>query len=293
MGCVLVNMRKLDGATCSARKRETETGGYRRGAPLSRESRRGAPSPRVNPRRVAPLRWFSFGHGQAVLRMIVPQAHDQQPPLPAQAGPPLIECKRCKAPLPDTTWKNCASCRRNRTESYNRWKKSALLRSMAKDPSESLLCLRQRSSSLFRTVDYTSLSQAPGPGPTARLDHHPNEPGLRGDPSGSSPLANDQPRRTSTSAVQRPAEAIEYQWSDELIEALLALPPRSKYIGTFSIVADPAVNNSMRVGLFADQLRARAVHISCVVPSHHSSPLSSHPHLPSLLGAGSILRRVP
>ncbi|KAF8489530.1 hypothetical protein F5888DRAFT_1638534 [Russula emetica] len=133
--------------------------------------------------------------------------------------------------------------------------------------SESLLCLRQHSSFLFRTVDSSTLLQPPGP--TAPLDHHSNEPSHYGDPSGSSRLANDQPQRTSTSTVPQPAEAIEYQWSDELIEALLTLPPRSRYIGMFSIIADPAVNNSTRAHLFADQLHARVVPIS-----DHSRPIS-------------------
>lgn len=277
---VLVNMRKLDGATCSLFCSEAGNGNRwisPRCAMVSGESpRRAMVSGEPATGHSAPLVQF---RPRSVSRMIVP-AHDQRPPLPAPADPPVIECKKCKVPLPDTTWKNCASCRRNRTESYNRWKKSALLRSTTRmNLSESLLRRRQRSSSLNRTIDYTSLSQAPGPDPTAPLDHHSNEPGLRGDASGSSPLANDQPRRTSTPAVPRPAEAIEYQWSDELIEALLALPPRSSYIGTFSIVADPAVNNSTRVRLFADQLRARAVHISCVVPSHAPFPLSPTPTL--------------
>jgi len=196
--------------------------------------------------------------------MTVP-AHNQLSLLLAPTDPPVIQCKTCKVPLPDTTWKNCASCRRNRTESHNRWKKSALLRSMRRmDLSESLLRLRQHSASLFRTVDYSTLSQAPGP--TAPLDHDSNEPSHHGDPSASSRLANDQPRRTSASTAPRPAGALEYQWSDELIEALLALPPRSRYIGKFSIIADPAVNNSTRAHLFADQLRTSAVSISCVVP---------------------------
>ncbi len=53
---------------------------------------------------------------------------DQHSLLPAPTDPPVITCKKCKAPLPDATWKNCDNCRRNRTESYNRWKKSAQLR---------------------------------------------------------------------------------------------------------------------------------------------------------------------
>ena len=116
--------------------------------------------------------------------------------------------------------------------------------------------------SLFCTVDYSTLSQAPGP--TAPLDHHSNGPSHHGDPS---QLANEQPRRASASTASRPPRTIEYQWSDELIEALLALPPRSKYIGKFSIIADPAVDNSARANLFAAQLQSRSVPISCVIPS--------------------------
>lgn len=203
-------------------------------------------------------------------------AHNQLPPLPPPADPPVIRCKKCKVPLLDTTWKNCANCRRHKTESYNRWKKSASLRSMrGMDLSESLLRLRQHSSSPLRTVDYSTLSQAEAPGPTAPLDHHSNELSHRGDPSGSS---NDQPRRTSASTVPRPVGATEYQWSDELIEALLALPPRSRYIGKFSIIADPTVNNSTRAHLFATQLHAGAVPISCVVPSCRPLPTSFLPH---------------
>ncbi|KAN0114175.1 hypothetical protein V8E52_006973 [Russula decolorans] len=184
--------------------------------------------------------------------MTVP-AHNQLS-LPAPTDdPPVLRCKKCKVPLPDTIWKNCASCRRSRTESYRRWKQSASLRSMRR-----------------MDLNYSTLSQASGP--TAPLDQHSNEPSHHGDPSGSSPLANDQPpvepRRTSASTVPRPG-AMEYQWSDELIEALLALPPRSRYIGKFSIIPDPKVDNSTRARMFVDQLHARAVLIS-----DHSQPVS-------------------
>jgi hypothetical protein len=198
---------------------------------------------------------------------------------PTGASPedPVLRCKKCKVPLPDATWKNCAGCRRERTESYNRWKKSASLRFQSMgimNSSESLLRLCQHSSSLFRTVDPSTSSQAPGP--TAPLERHSNEPSHSGDLSESSRLANDQPRRTPAPTVPPPTEAIEYQWSEELVEDLLALPPRSVFIGEFSIVADPAVNNSTRAHLFAGQLHARAVPISCDVPSF--PPFLPHPH---------------
>jgi hypothetical protein len=175
----------------------------------------------------------------------------------------VLTCKKCKVPLPDATWKNCAKCRRERTDSYNRWKKSALLRSM--NSSKSVLRMRQYSSFPSRIVDSGTSSHAPGP--TAPLDRYSNEPSHSEDLSEGSRLADDQPRRTSAPTVPPPAEAIEYQWSDELIADLLELPPRSVFMGKFSIVADPAVNNSTRAHLFAGQLHARAVPISCDVPS--------------------------
>lgn len=197
--------------------------------------------------------------------MTLPAENQLSLPAPTD-DTPVIRCKKCRVPLPDAIWKNCASCRRSRTESYHRWKQSASLRSMRRmDLSEYLLRPRQHSSSLFRIIDYSTLSQAPGP--TAPRDQHSNEPGRHGDPSGSTTLANDQPRRISASTEPRPPGAIEYQWSDELIEALLALSPRSKYIGKFSIIPDPKVDNSARAYMFVDQLRARGVPISCVVPS--------------------------
>jgi len=200
-------------------------------------------------------------------------SQDMTPPvplLPESADPPAIRCKTCKATLPDTTRKNCATCRSNKTESYNRWKNFASLRSIGGidlNLSEFLLRLHQLSSFLLRTVGSSTLAQPSGP--PAPLDPHSNEPSHYGDPLAGSRLANDQPRQTSTSTVPQPqaAETIEYQRSDELIDALLALPPRSRYIGMFSIVADPTVNNSTRAHLFAGQLHARAVPISCVSPS--------------------------
>jgi hypothetical protein len=56
----------------------------------------------------------------------------------------------------------------------------------------------------------------------------------------------------------------EYQWSSELVDELSALPPRSNFVGKFSIVYDPAVDNSKRALMFADQLRDRGLFISCV-----------------------------
>jgi hypothetical protein len=102
---------------------------------------------------------------------------------------------------------------------------------------------------------------------------HPNEPDRRADPVGSSQLGNNQPRTTDASTAQRPVPVIEYQWSDELIDALSRLPPCSNFIGKFSVVADPVVSNSMRAHMFANQLRARAIPIS-----YAAFPLFPHNH---------------
>ena len=40
--------------------------------------------------------------------------------------PTTIRCKTCKIALANTAWKNCDNCRRRRTESYHRWKKSTV-----------------------------------------------------------------------------------------------------------------------------------------------------------------------
>lgn len=229
-------------------------------------------------------------------------AHDNHLATTILPAPPVIRCKTCKTPLPDTTWKNCASCRKNRTESYHRWKKSAAERSKmgtidltissstsefsaffffdscatTLNPERTFIFIL--SSCLLRIVDSATSLQAPGP--TAPVNQYLNvEPNHYGNPSGSSRssrLADDQPQLTSASTAPRPppSKPIEYQWSDDLIEALLALPPRSGYIGKFSIVADPTVNNHTRARLFTRQLRDRAVHISCVVVP---SPASTFP----------------
>ncbi|KAH9161616.1 hypothetical protein EDB89DRAFT_1913779 [Lactarius sanguifluus] len=55
----------------------------------------------------------------------------------------------------------------------------------------------------------------------------------------------------------------EYQWRDELVSHLSKLPPRSNFGGKFAIIADPDVDNGMRAQIFADQLRAQGVPISC------------------------------
>jgi len=170
---------------------------------------------------------------------------------------PIPKCNSCKDPLTDATWKNCDNCRTTRED----YPLSSMPRLDHLSESESPLPSAPTSNQTVITLlDSTTSFHAPSPGPSHYRD-----------PSGNSRLANDQPRRSSAPALPRPAEAIEYQWSDGLIDALLALPPRSKHIGKFSIIADPTVNNSTRAHLFFDQLHARAVPISCVAtppPSH-------------------------
>jgi len=58
-----------------------------------------------------------------------------------------------------------------------------------------------------------------------------------------------------TSAVP----VLEYQWWDELANDLSTRPPGSNFIGKFSIVADPAVNNSARAFVCANQLHAHGI----------------------------------
>jgi hypothetical protein len=67
-----------------------------------------------------------------------------------------------------------------------------------------------------------------------------------------------------TPVVPRSTDVQEYQWSSELVDELSALPRRSTFVGKFSIVSDPAVDNSKGAFTFADQLRARGLFISCV-----------------------------
>lgn len=79
----------------------------------------------------------------------------------------------------------------------------------------------------------------------------------------------------------------EYQWGEELVDALLALPPRSNFFGQFSVVADPDVDNFKRARMFLDQVGSKGLPVSCVA----AASLSVEPHLdPSLLfslGQGS------
>ncbi|KAI0294906.1 hypothetical protein B0F90DRAFT_1753743, partial [Multifurca ochricompacta] len=57
----------------------------------------------------------------------------------------------------------------------------------------------------------------------------------------------------------------EYQWEDELVVDLLAIPPRLNFLGKFSTISDPKVNNLMRATMFADRVRIKGLPILCVI----------------------------
>jgi hypothetical protein len=201
-------------------------------------------------------------------------------PAPADSDPPTIRCKKCKVPLPDATWKNCDNCRRHRTESYNRWKKSVEARRNIAAASSSSLPLEAQSSSAPaprrdstdvapNRAYYKTSSQASTPSVTHQFPSARDNNGSETAASRTNATTN-QPRMTSTSAV--PPESIhvpEFQWSDELVDHLLELPPRSTFLGKFSVIADPMVSNGSRAYMFIDQLRARELPIS------YASSLSS------------------
>jgi hypothetical protein len=222
----------------------------------------------------------------------------QRSPIPVPADPPvIIRCKTCRVPLPDDTWKNCDRCRRNRTESYRRWKVNVRARqsdaSLGPSPLSSTQPLSAPTvipptlpSSVASSVAAAS-SNAPPP-PHHRSTWRVHVPAIGGSQT---TTANNQPRprgtpastSTSASASNRPTErhpiihVPEFQSSDELVDKLSALPPGSNFLGKFSVVADPAVDNPKRAQMFADKLRVEGVPILCVILfscSTHHSPLS-------------------
>lgn len=220
---------------------------------------------------------------------MTPHRSQQQlflPPAPTNPSS-TIRCKTCKAPLPSAAWKNCDNCRRKRTASFHRWKQSAELRKSSSFPTSapfqtgrmslsespaSYLCQngthRERHpSSLLRTADpsTSSHSQGPASGRSAPLDHGSSDHC----PGPSRPTNGRQPRTTTPAAQPLRLQATErqFQRSDELVDALSELAPRSEFIGRFSIVADPAVSNIMQARMFADHLRAKALPISYATSS--------------------------
>lgn len=73
----------------------------------------------------------------------------------------------------------------------------------------------------------------------------------------SSQLPRDAPQLMSS--LPYDIDIPEYQWGEELVNALMALPPRSNFVGQFSVVADPDVDNSKRAQMFLDQLRSKGL----------------------------------
>lgn len=199
--------------------------------------------------------------------------------------PVTIRCKKCKAPLEDTTWKNCDRCRRIRTESFNRWKaKKSVLDNTASTP---LSTPTAAPTSNPNPRPASHVTMAPNPGPStfpqapslsAPPQHYRSGHDQNRLPTESSQTTRGQPRTAPTPVVPQAIHVPEFQRSDELIDQLSALPPRSRFVGKFSVIADPAVDNTRRAHMIADQLRARGIPISCVVttiPAHPPSFFTS------------------
>ncbi|KAH9961868.1 hypothetical protein BJV74DRAFT_346414, partial [Russula compacta] len=222
--------------------------------------------------------------------MAVP-ARDQHSliPPPATINPPIIRCKKCGAVLQDSPWKNCDSCRRSRTESYNRWRARKSVAASGVDnltvASGSSLVSKTGSPSVPRSnpnlpttimpgqgaYPYPSLSFQPSSFSAPLPDHDPNRLDHTGHPA---PRTSDQPRTTPASTIPRPVNIPEYQWSDELINELLAQPPRPNFMGKFSVVADPAVDNPKRARMLVEELRAKGAPIP---DREHLKPSSRDP----------------
>ncbi|KAI0289098.1 hypothetical protein BC826DRAFT_1034339 [Russula brevipes] len=209
--------------------------------------------------------------------MTVHAAHDQVSLVPAPTITPEFRCKTCKAPLLDATFKNCDRCRRIRTESYNRWKKSDLRKAAAaaavatpgsSRPPEASSSSAPAPAPNPNPPPMNSVVQTANiaPNPAASQAHDPQwrhyNPHPHPNPTGSSSHTGDRPQTASAPVLPRVMDVQEYQWASELVDELAALPPRSTFMGKFSIVYDPAVDNAKRAFMFADQLRARALFIS-------------------------------
>ncbi|KAH9167221.1 hypothetical protein EDB89DRAFT_1998491 [Lactarius sanguifluus] len=167
------------------------------------------------------------------------------------------------------TRKNCERCRRNRTENYHRWKRSVEARKnhfalptlethhSSAPPSKLNIRWTKPATTSAAGPRLPHLSHPGTSTPAAPLDHNLNEhaPGL----------VSSLPR------VNIP----EYQWGEELVDALLALPPRSNFFGQFSVIADPNVDNAERAQMFRDQLRSKDLPISDT-----QKPVSHNPGAP-------------
>ena len=209
--------------------------------------------------------------------------------------PVTIRCKKCKAPLEDTTWKNCDRCRRIRTESFNRWKaKKSVVDNTASISLLSTSTAAPTSNLNLRPAFHVTMTPNPGPSTfpqapslSAPSQHYRSWHDQSRLPTGTSQTTRAQPRTAPTLVAPQAIHVPEFQRSDELIDQLLALPPRSRFVGKFSVIADPAVDNARRAHMIADQLRARGIPISCVVTT-----ILAHPPPPRLSSLPLLLTRV-
>lgn len=104
---------------------------------------------------------------------------------------------------------------------------------------------------------------------TAPIHHNLN----KRDHSEHQPASSQLPRDAPVPVSSLPGRIIipEYQWGDELVDALLALPPRSNFFGQFAVIADPDVDNSKRAQMFLDQLHSKGLSVS-----ETQTPVSRH-----------------
>jgi hypothetical protein len=205
--------------------------------------------------------------------------------VPGSTETPTLRCKTCKVPLPDAKRKNCDRCRQIRTEKYHRWQRSVEARkNNAKNPI-SIPTLETHPSSAPpsnvnikwtnpATTAAASAQPVQGASTPAQLtdtftstslvslDPNPNKRSYYREHTASSQLPRDTPRLIS--AMPHGIDIPEYQWGEELVNALMALPPRSNFVGQFSVVADPDVDNSKRAQMFLDQLRSKGLPTTCV-----------------------------
>ena len=205
---------------------------------------------------------------------------------------PAIRCKTCKVPLPDAKRKNCERCRRNRTENYNRWKARKSLISLPTVETHP-------SSAPSLNVNIRWIKPATTSAACSQPSHQ-SHPGS-GIPSSASldPYLNEH-RQAATSHPSKEAPRLmpswpyginEYQWDEELVDALLALPPRSNFFGQFSVIADPDADNFKRAQMFLDQLRSKGLPTSYVAAmSLGLSFVESHPRCLFLLSWAGIHR---
>ncbi|KAI0296775.1 hypothetical protein B0F90DRAFT_1745156 [Multifurca ochricompacta] len=127
------------------------------------------------------------------------------------------------------------------------------------------------SRSVFRSSPYSSLAipMAATTATTTRVSW-PSTPPLP------APVPLTDPNRSSINPPQTmsnthfnsryPSIPVpEYQWEDELVVDLLAIPPRLNFLGKFSTISDPKVNNLMRATMFADRVRIQGLPILCVI----------------------------